>query len=95
LQLIFSCNVRVSRKDKLVRKLLQRPKDFTYDELVSLLGYFDYYEIKKGKTGGSRRAFVQQATKHVIRLHKPHPKNILKRYQIDEIIDELTKTGLL
>ena len=85
----------MSRKGKLISKLHRRPKDFTYDELVSLLGYFEYYELKKGKTGGSRRAFVQQDTKHVIRLHKPHPKNILKRYQIDEIIDELTKNGLI
>ena len=70
----------MSRKDKLIKKLLQRPKDFTYDELVSLLGYFEYYELKKGKTGGSRRAFVQQDTKHVIRLHKPHPKSIFIRF---------------
>jgi len=46
----------VSRKDKLKRKLLRKPKDFTYDELVSLLSYFEYYEFKKGKTDGSRRA---------------------------------------
>lgn len=85
----------MSRKEKLIRKLLRRPKDFTYNELVSLLGYFKYYELIKGKTGGSRRAFIQQDTKHVIRLHKPHPKNILKRYQIDEIIEELTKNGLI
>jgi len=85
----------MGRKEKLIKKLLRRPKDFTYDELVSLLGYFKYFELKTGKTGGSRRAFIQQETKHVIRLHKPHPKNILKRYQIDEVIDELTKNGLL
>jgi hypothetical protein len=85
----------VSRKEKLIKRLLGRPKDFTYDELVSLLGYFEYFELKKGKTGGSRRAFVQQETRHVIRLHKPHPKNVLKRYQIDEIIDHLTNNGLL
>jgi len=85
----------VSRKDKLIKKLFRRPKDFTYNELVSLLGYFEYFELPKGKTSGSRRAFAQQVTKHVIRLHKPHSKNILKRYQIDEIIDELKKNGLI
>ena len=85
----------MSRKDKLLSKLLRRPKDFTYHELVNLLGYFGYYEFKKGKTAGSRRAFVHQKTKHIIRLHKPHLKNILKRYQIEEVIDELTKNGLI
>ena len=85
----------MSRKDKMLSKLLRRPKDFIYDELVTLLGYFGYYEFKKGKTGGFRREFVHMDTKHVVRLHKPHPKNIFKRYQIEEIINELTINGLL
>jgi len=85
----------LSRKEKLLSKLLRRPKDFTYDEIVTLLDFFGYYELKKGKTTGSRRAFVHHQTKHVIRFHKPHPKNVLKRYQIEEIIDELTKSGLI
>ncbi len=85
----------MSRKDKLLKRFVQRPKDFTYNELVAPLSYYDYYEFKKGKTGGSGRAFVNHITKHVIRLHKPHPMNILKRYQTDEIIDELTKSGQL
>ena len=29
----------MSRKDKLLEKLLQKPKDFTFDEMVSLLSY--------------------------------------------------------
>jgi len=85
----------MGRAGKLLNKLLLRPNDFSYDELVSLLGRFGYVELKKGKTSGSRRAFAHRNTKHVIRLHKPHPKNILKRYQIDEIIIELTKSGLI
>ena len=85
----------MSRKEKLTKKLLQRPRDFTYDELVSLLAYFEYEELKKGKTSGSRRAFVHKQIKHIIRLHKPHPKNVLKGYQINEIINELTKNGMI
>jgi len=85
----------MSRAGKLLNKLLRRPKDFSYYELVTLLGHFGYAELKKSKTSGSRRAFAHQVTKHVIRLHKPHPKNVLKRYQIDEIIDELIKSGLI
>jgi len=85
----------MSRKEKLTQKLLRRPKDFTYSELKAMLGYFGYKEMMMGKTSGSRRAFVHEETKHIIRLHKPHPKNILKRYQIEEIIDELTKNGMI
>jgi len=85
----------MSRKDKLLKRLLAKPKDLTYEELNSLLRYFGYEEFKKGKTSGSRRAFVNRDSKHIIRLHKPHPKNILKMYQINEIIEELSKQNLL
>ena len=85
----------MSRKQKLVSRLLSKPKDFTYDELVALLGFLGYNEHKKGKTAGSRRAFVNMDTKHIIRLHKPHPKNVLKKYQIDNLINDLSNLGLL
>jgi hypothetical protein len=85
----------MSRTEKLIQKLLSGPKDFTYDDLVRLLRAFGYEEIKKGKTSGSRRAFLKISTKHIIRLHKPHPGNILKVSQINKVVDELNKEGLL
>jgi hypothetical protein len=85
----------MSKKNKLLKRLLSKPKDFSYAELVSLLGYLGYDEFTKGKTAGSRRAFVNNQTMHIIRLHKPHPKKILKMYQINEIIGELRKQALL
>lgn len=85
----------MSKKEKLLNRLLSRPKDFTYDELVKLLSYFGYSEIKKGKTAGSRRAFYNENTKSIIRIHKPHPKNILKMYIVDLIINELKDQKLI
>lgn len=85
----------MSKKEKLLRRLLSRPKDFTYNELVSLLKYYSYAEFTKGKTAGSRRAFVNEKTSHIIRLHKPHPKNILKEYQIKDVIEELKQRELI
>lgn len=32
----------MGKKDKLVEKLLKKPKDFTFDEMKSLLSYFGY-----------------------------------------------------
>ena len=32
----------MSKKDKLIERLLKKPKDFTFDEMTSLLSYFDY-----------------------------------------------------
>ena len=82
----------MAKKDKLVEKLLSKPADFTWDELVKVLSHFGYDELKKGKTGGSRRKFADE-TKHIISLHKPHPGNILKHYQVKDVIDALKERG--
>jgi hypothetical protein len=40
----------MSRKDKLIQKLLSKPKDFTFDEMAALLSYFGY-DLKQSGTG--------------------------------------------
>lgn len=40
----------MSQKDKLMERLLRKPKDFTFDEMVSLLSYLGY-NLKQGGTG--------------------------------------------
>ena len=79
----------MSKDDKLIKRLLSKPKDFTYNELRKLLTHLGYEESQSGKTSGSRVAFIHKDSKHIIRLHKPHPNNELKQYQIEQIIDEL------
>lgn len=78
----------MSKIEKLIERFRFQPKDFTWDELVKVLAHFGYSEMKKGKTGGSRRKFVDSKN-NVINLHKPHPGNILKGYAIKQIIDYL------
>lgn len=85
----------MSKHEKLVKRFLLKPKDFTYNELKTLLSGFGYVEVTKGATSGSRVSFYNENNKHIIFLHKPHPKNILKRYQIDSIIDELSYKGVM
>lgn len=85
----------MSKFDKLLQRLQNKPKDFSYEELMKILNGFGYNELKLGKTSGSRVAFFNEETKHIIRLHKPHPLKILKAYQIDLIIDELKSKGYL
>jgi len=84
----------MSKKDKLLNRFLAKPKDFTYDELVKLLNYYGYKEIQKGKTSGSRVAFINKK-KHIIMLHKPHPKPEIKNYQLNYIEEELKKAGVI
>ncbi len=84
----------MSKKDKLLEKLLSRPKDFTYQEAKTLLNSLGFYEDNKGKTSGSRVVLKNQY-KQKIELHKPHPKNILKSYQIADIIKNLKEWRIL
>jgi hypothetical protein len=84
----------LSKPDKLIARFLTKPKDLTWDELVSILGYYGYIEIPAGKTGGSRRKF-SDANKTIISLHKPHPRPIVKSYVIDQILNHLKEKGQL
>jgi predicted RNA binding protein YcfA (HicA-like mRNA interferase family) len=81
--------------DKLRERFLSIPNDFSWDELVKLLGSLGYKEIVGGKSGGSRRKFINPSYGYPIILHKPHPKNIVKQYAIRQIIDLLKSEGLL
>lgn len=85
----------MSKEDKLVKRLLSKPTDFTYEELQKVLIKLGYKEAQNGKTSGSRVAFINSESGHIIRLHKPHPKNELKRYQIEQIIEELAARRLV
>jgi hypothetical protein len=85
---------KLSKKEKLVERLLSRPSDFTFDELTTLMNGLGYTLRKAGKTGGSRVTFANDGGDY-IRLHKPHPRNILKQYQVDDVIDILSERGLL
>jgi hypothetical protein len=82
----------LSTFEKILKRFLTRPHDFTYEELKRILTGFGYQEQQGA---GSRVVFKNERLQHKIKLHKPHPANILKRYQIDLIIEELQKLHLL
>ena len=78
----------MSKIEKLLSRFLNSPSDFTWEELKKILTHFGYIEMPNGISGGSRRKFVDN-DKNVISLHKPHPKNILKRYVIKLVTEHL------
>ncbi len=84
----------MSKQEKLLKRLLSKPKDFTYEEAKTLLDILGFYEDNKGRTSGSRVIFKNKNSQK-IELHKPHPKNILKEYQIKYIIKKLEEWRLL
>ncbi|MDE6607310.1 MAG: type II toxin-antitoxin system HicA family toxin [Lachnospiraceae bacterium] len=83
----------MSKKEKLIDRLLKMPNDFTFDEMVSLLSYFGY-ELKQGGNGSGIK-FIRPGSNEVINFHKPHPNGILKRYILGQVIEKLRKDGLL
>lgn len=83
----------MSKKDKLIERLLKKPKDFTFDEMESLLSYFGY-QLKQSGTGSGVK-FIKNGSNEIINFHKPHPSGILKRYVLDQVVEKLRKDGLL
>ena len=78
----------MSKVEKIIEKLKSQPKDFTWDEMIKVLNCFGFEQMAQGKTGGSRRKFMN-GNKQIISLHEPHPQKVLKWYQLDIIIDFL------
>lgn len=85
----------MGQKEKLIRKLKLNPKDFTFDEAETLLGFFTYHRSNKGKTSGSRVMFISKEYQTKILLHKPHSRKELLEYQIKQLIETLEQEGLL
>ena len=84
----------MGKKDKLIKRLKSRPKDFTFDEAETLLKYLDFAYSNKGKTSGSRVIFESENL-GCIMLHKPHPQKELKAYQIKQLIEYLEQEDLI
>ncbi len=81
----------MSRKEKLLKRLKSKPKDFTYEEAKTLLLQLGFEEYQKVKTSGSRVEFINIKEDISIDLHKPHPSNTLKKYQIIKLIKDLKR----
>lgn len=85
----------MTKFDKALNKLFNVQAVLSFQELNQILNGLGYKEMKTGKTSGSRVAFIHVETKHLIRIHKPHPGNELKAYAKRHIIKELQKEKLL
>ncbi|MCD8019030.1 MAG: type II toxin-antitoxin system HicA family toxin [Clostridiales bacterium] len=84
----------MGQKEKLIKKLQSKPRDFTFEEAERLLGYFDYGKSDKGKTSGSRVIFTCEGRSPIL-LHKPHPRKELLEYQVKQLVEKLEEEGLL
>jgi hypothetical protein len=85
----------MTTKDKLIKRFLSFQKDFTIDELSTMLSRFDFEDSNKGKTSGSRIAFINRENGVIIRIHKPYPGKIIKPYVLKEVHNCLKENGFI
>ncbi|MBO7115817.1 MAG: type II toxin-antitoxin system HicA family toxin [Prevotella sp.] len=57
-------------KEKLRERFKRKPKDFTFEETITLLSGFGYHIHHKGKTSGSRIRFMNEEKGIYIDIHK-------------------------
>ena len=84
----------MGQKEKLIEKLMARPKTFSFDDAESLLRHFSYRRSNKGKTSGSRVIFISEEHPPIM-PHKPHPRKELLEYQIKQLTEILKEEGLI
>lgn len=85
----------MNKKDKLIKRFKKLPRDFTYDELVSLFNHYGFIENNKGSTSGSRVEFVNENDNTSYIMHKPHPGNIIKGYSMKQVYKFLENNNYL
>jgi len=68
----------LTRNEKLYKRLMGIPTDFSYREAQTLLKSLGFSESHKGKASGSRVCFYREHDQRAILLHKPHPGSILR-----------------
>lgn len=78
----------MSKLQKAIARLLAKPADYTWDELLSLMTALGY-ELRTA--GGSGRKFFDPASKALLFLHEPHPSKVLKAYQVRAVVQFLRK----
>ena len=83
----------MGKKEKLIERLKSMPKDFTFDEMQTLLEMLGFEKNNKGKTSGSRVKFEKDNV--FIIMHKPHPRKELLTYQLKQVIETLSEEDLI
>lgn len=93
------CNIpdnQMSKKQKLRDRLLRKPppKDFRWDELVTLMDQFGFDLDMSG--GSSHGHFVlREDPNKVIDTYRPHPGGIMYAVQLRQIVEKLSEWGVL
>jgi hypothetical protein len=85
----------MGKREKLIERFTRLPKDFTFEEVETLMSYFGYHKHNKGATSGSRIRFFNQETNSFIDLHRPHPGSIMKGWMMKALYLHLKENGFI
>jgi len=82
----------MSKQQKLLDKLLNAKNTFAWSDLMTLLNSLGY---EKQEMAGSRVRFYNEKSNHMIRLHKPHPENLIKGGALKAVKVHIKQEGYL
>jgi predicted RNA binding protein YcfA (HicA-like mRNA interferase family) len=82
----------MSKFKKALDRLQKKPKDFTWQELETIMKKLGYEEHSNS---GSARRFFNPKTSASVHLHEPHPNPTIKRYALEIVIDHLVEQKLI
>jgi len=85
----------MSTKEKLIKRFIKQPTDFTFDELIRLFTILGFEINNKGATSGSRVGLIHLEKKLSYTIHKPHPDRFIKSYVMKQIVQYLTDNNLI
>lgn len=62
----------MTQTDKLIADFIRAESSFPYRDFEKMIRGLGYSEMKRSKTGGSKRKFFNAAVDHYLRFHEPH-----------------------
>lgn len=86
---------QMTQADKLILKLMSKPKDLTFTELTKIFNHFGFKIENKGNTSGARVEFYSDTLNLSFYTHKPHPDSNVKIYVIIDVIKFFKSIDLL
>ena len=78
----------MSKHQKSLQRLLSKPKDYTWGELVASMKGLG---LEVESSSGSGRKFIHPDLEVTLFIHEPHPAKVLKPYQVRDAVDFLKR----
>ncbi len=85
----------MTKREKLKTRFLSRPVDFTWEELLALMGQYGF--VYRNDSGGSHGEFYNKERDILIKpATKPHGgKSVIKQYQMKQYKESLIAYGFI